>query len=310
VHTRIRQLVRASLLTFALVVLLAVPASALGATTDVTTRDQVVLSGQLVVGQGETVDTALIFHGPATIEGTVTGSLVVFDGRTDISGHVAGDVVVFSGAVTVRSGAEIGGNLVTTDTPTVESGATITGQRQRVATRFDVGDIGFASRIAWWIGYSVSTLVLGMLLLLIAPALDGAIVRAFRERTGASIGLGVAVFFLLPLVAVLFLVVVVAIPLGLFLLLALALLYTVGYVAGAHAIGRMIVKQQQTSRLLAFLAGWGIVRVLGLVPFLGGAVWTLVSIFGLGVLWVASRGTRAEVSTAPLPPPAPAGSDI
>ncbi len=300
-HTRIRQLVRASLAAFVIVLVLAVPASALGSTTDVTSRDQVVLSGQLVVAQGETVDTALIFHGPATIEGTVTGSVVVFDGRTDVSGHVEGDVVVFNGAVTVRSGAEIGGDLVTTDTPTVESGATVTGKRQRVATRFDAGDIGFASRIAWWIGYSVSTLVLGLLLLLIAPALDGAIVRAFRERTGASIGLGVAVFFLLPLVAVLFLVVVVAIPLGLFLLLALALLYTVGYVAGAHAIGRMIVKQP-TSRFLAFLVGWGIVRVLGLVPFLGGAVWTLVSIFGLGVLWVASRGARAEASTPPTPP--------
>jgi len=61
----------------------------------------------------------------------------------------------------------------------------------------------------------VSTLVLGLLLLLIAPALDGAIVRAFRQRTGASIGLGVAAFFLArlsrrggaPLVAALLVVV-------------------------------------------------------------------------------------------------------
>jgi hypothetical protein len=307
VHMWIRQLVRVSLAAFAVVLILAVPASAQGSTTDVAPRDQIVLSGQLIVPQGETVDTALIFHGPATIDGTVTGSVVVFDGRTDISGHVEGDVVVFNGAVTVRSGAQIGGDLVTTDTPTVQPGATITGQRQRVARRFDAGDIGFASRIAWWIGYSVSTLLLGLLLMLIAPALDGAIVRAFRERTGASIGLGAAIFFLLPLAAVLFLVVVVAIPLGLFLLLALALLYTVGYAAGAHAIGRMIVKQP-TSRFLAFLVGWGIVRVLGLIPFLGGAVWTLVSIFGLGVLWVASRGAPAEASTAPTPPPAPVGS--
>jgi len=307
VPTWIRQLVRASLAAFVVVLVLAVPASAQGSTTDVAPRDQIVLNGQLIVPQGQTVDTALIFHGPATIDGTVTSSVVVFDGRTDISGHVVGDVVVFNGAVTVRSGAQIGGDLVTTDTPTVQPGATITGQRQRVDARFNAGDIGFASRFVWWIGYSVSTLLLGMLLLLIAPALDGAIIRAFRERMGASIGLGAAIFFLLPLVAVLFLVVVVAIPLGLFLLLALALLYSVGYVAGAHAIGRMIVKQP-TSRFLAFLVGWGIVRVLGLVPFLGGAVWTLVSIFGLGVLWVASRGAQAVDSAPPTPPPAPVGS--
>jgi cytoskeletal protein CcmA (bactofilin family) len=307
VHIRIRQLVRAVLAAFVIMVVLAMPASAQGSTADDTSRDQIVLSGQLIVPQGETVDTALIFHGPAAIAGTVTGSVVVFDGKTDISGHVEGDVVVFNGSVTVRSGAQIGGDLVTTDTPTVEPGATITGQQQRVATRFNAGDIGFASRIAWWIGYSVSTLVLGLLLLLIAPALDGAIVRASRQRTGASIGLGVAGFFLLPLIAVLFLVVVIAIPLGLFLLLALALLYSIGYVAGAHAIGRMVVKQP-TSRFLAFLLGWGIVRVLGLVPVLGGAVWTLVSIFGLGVLWVASRRAGAEDAIPPAPPPAPVGA--
>jgi cytoskeletal protein CcmA (bactofilin family) len=301
---RIRQLVRTFLMAFVIVVVVAIPASAQGSATDRTPRDQIVLSGQLIVPQDETVDTALIFHGPASIEGTVTGSVVVFDGKTDVSGHVEGDVVVFSGAVTIRSGAQIGGDLVTTDTPTVAPGATITGQRQRVATRFDAGDIGFASRFVWWVGYSISTLVLGLLLLLIAPALDGAIDRTSRERTGASIGLGVAVFFLLPLVSVLFLVVVVAIPLGVFLLLALALLYTIGYVAGAHAIGRRVVKRP-TSRFLAFLLGWGIVRVIGLVPILGGLVWTLVTIVGLGALWVASRGPRTEEAIPPTPPPAP-----
>jgi hypothetical protein len=310
VHIQIRQLVRACLGALVIVLVLAVPASAQGSTNDNPPRDQIVLSGQLIVPSGETVDTALIFHGPATIAGTVTGAVVVFDGRTDISGHVAGDVVVFNGAVTVRSGAQVGGDLVTTGVPTVEPGATVVGQQQRVATRFNTGDIGFASRIVWWIGYSVSTLVLGLLLLLVAPALDGAIVRTFRQRTGASIGLGVAAFFLLPLIAILFLVVVIAIPLGLFLLLGLALLYTVGYVAGAHAIGRIVVKQP-TSRFLAFLVGWLIVRVLGLVPVLGGVVWTLVSIFGLGVLWVASRRAGVEVETAipPTPPPAPLGAE-
>jgi hypothetical protein len=246
----------------------------------------------------------VLFHGSATIDGTVTGSVVVFDGATEISGHVQKDVFVFNGDVTVRSGAQIDGDLVTGQTPTVEPGATVGGQQQRVSTRFDAGAIGFASRVAWWIGYSVSTLVLGLLLLLFAPGLDSAITRAVRERLGASVGFGALVFFLLPIVAVLFLAVVVAIPLGLFLLLALALLYTFGYVAGAHAIGRLLVRSPTTSRFVAFLAGWAVLRVLGLVPVLGGLAWTLASILGLGVLWVASRRAAAEPMSAPAVPPA------
>jgi hypothetical protein len=285
--------------TLVLGALLAAPASALDNKDELTDRDQIVMNGRLVVAEGETVDTAVLFHGSATIEGTVIGSVVVFDGPTDISGHVQQDVFVFNGDVTVRSGAEIDGDLVTGQTPTVESGATIMGQQQRVSTRFDADAIGVASRIAWWIGYSVSTLLLGLVLLLVAPSLDAAIVNAVRQRMGASIGSGALVFFLLPVVAFLMLAIVVAIPLGLFVLLALALLYSVGYVAGAHAIGRLLVRNP-TSRFLAFLAGWGILRVIALVPVLGGLVWTAAAIFGLGVLWVASRRAAAQ----PMPPQA------
>jgi cytoskeletal protein CcmA (bactofilin family) len=278
------------------------PALAQNSTDQTSSRDQVVLNGKLTVAEGETVDTALLVHGTATIDGTVTGAVVVFDGRTDISGTVHGDVFVFNGAVTVRSGAVIDGDLVTRQSPTVESGATVRGEQQRVSTRFNTGDLGLASRVIWWIGYSVSTLVLGLLLLLIAPALDPAILRAARDRVGGAIGFGLAVFFLLPVVAVLFLVVVVAIPLGLFLLLALALLYTVGYIAAAHALGRRLVKPP-TSRFAAFLSGWAILRAFGIIPLVGSIVWTLASIFGLGVLWVAAR--RSPLAPVPEPPPMP-----
>jgi hypothetical protein len=305
----VRAPVRLAIATFASIVicgLLAGPALADSADR-LNSRDQIVLNGTLTVAEGETVDTALLGHGIATIDGTVTGAVVVFDGRTDISGTVQGDVFAFNGTVTIHSGAVIEGDLVTRESPNVESGATIRGKQQRLSARFDAADIGFASRVAWWIGYSVSTLVLGLLLLMIMPTLDPAIVRGMRERMGGAIGFGVLLFFLLPIVAVLFLVVIVAIPLGLFLLLALALLYTVGYVAGAHAIGRRLVKSPTSSRFVAFLAGWAILRVFGLIPVIGGIVWTLASIFGLGLLWVVAR--RSPTTPMPeqpaMPPPAP-----
>jgi hypothetical protein len=295
------------LAVFVLGVLLATTASAADPADELNSSDQIVLNGRLIVAEGDTVDTALLFHGSATIDGTVTGSVVVFDGPTEISGTVQGDVFVFNGGVTVRSGARIGGDLVSGKKPTVEPGATVAGQQQRVSTRFNAAAIGLASRLVWWIGYSVSTLLLGLLLLLFAPALDIAIVRAARERMGASIGFGVGVFFLVPILAVLFLVIVVAIPLGLFVLLALALLYTVGYVAGAHGIGRLLVKEP-TSRFLAFFAGWAILRVLALVPVVGGLAWTLASIFGLGLLWVAGRRMAREPRRTIEVPPAPAAA--
>lgn len=272
---------------------------------EVSTADQIVLNGQLLVPEGQTLDTAVIFNGPATVDGTVTETVVVFNGNTVISGSVGEDVVVFRGTVLVQSGARIGGDLITQQTPQVEQGATIGGSRQGVATKFDFERLGLASRFAWWIAYSVSTLVLGLLLLLFAPAMDRAIVNAVRNTTGASIGFGFGVFFLVPIAAVIFLVVIVAIPLGLFLLLALALLYTIGFVAGAHALGRLILKPP-SSRFVAFLIGWGILRVLALVPVLGGLLWLAAAILGLGALAVAARRASSVEDRGLAAPPAPA----
>ena len=56
-------------------------------------EDQVVLTGELLVPDGATVGTAVIFNGDATIEGTATESVVVFNGDVEISGTVGDDVV-------------------------------------------------------------------------------------------------------------------------------------------------------------------------------------------------------------------------
>ena len=272
--------------------------------------DQIVLTGELLVPEGETVGTAVIFNGDAMIEGTVTKSVVVFNGDVEIAGTVGDDLVVFNGQVVVRSGSVVNGDIASRQRPVIEDGATVGGDVEGISGRIDLDWLQSVGRIAWWVGYSVSTLILGLVVLLFARGVDGPLAQAFRRRTGASFGVGAAIFFLLPLAAALLLVVVVAIPLGLFLLLALALLYTVGYVAGAHVLGRWILRPE-SSRFAAFLVGWGVVRGFGLIPIVGTVVWVLATIAGLGAIVMAARGSMPVATTpvatppVPAPPPAP-----
>lgn len=142
---------------------------------------------------------------------------------------------------------------------------------------------------------------------MLARGLDSASVRSLRDRLGGTIGFGILWFVLLPILAVLLFVTIVGIPLGLFLLLALALIYAIGYVVGALALGRLVVKPP-SSKYLAFLAGWGALRVLALVPFLGGLAWLLGTVLGLGTLWVAARSRRDAEPVATLAPPPPVAS--
>ncbi len=271
--------------------------------------DQVVLTGELLVPDDATVATAVIFNGDATIDGTATESVVVFNGDVEISGTVGDDVVAFNGRVVVRSGAEVNGDIASRQAARIEDGATVRGEVKGITGRLDLEGLGWIGRYVWWFAYTISTLVLGLVLLLFAPVLDPSLTDVFRRRTGGSFGFGAAIFFLLPIAAVLLLVAVVTIPLGLFLLLALGLLYTLGYVAGAHVLGRWLVKPP-SSRFLAFLIGWMILRGIGLIPVLGGLVWVLASIAGLGAIVLAARGSRPAavppVPAAPIPEPPPA----
>ncbi|HET9672750.1 MAG TPA: polymer-forming cytoskeletal protein [Actinomycetota bacterium] len=300
---RMSLVLRLVLVSGAAVTILAQPASAQDGGADLDRDDQIVFTGTLTVASDQTVDTALIFNGPATIDGTVRDDLIVFNGDTEVSGTVEGDVVVLNGAVAVRSGAEVGGDLITNGTPEVEDGATVRGSRRSVATNIDWDLTWFAGRFVWWLGYSVSVLILGLLLLAFAPRLDVAILDAIRARLGATIGWGVAMFFLIPIVAGILLFTVVGTPLGLFVLLGLALIYTVGYTAAIAGLGRLLMAS--SSKYVAFLVAWLILRGIALVPVLGGLTWVAGAAWGLGLLAVAIRSGREPAASIAQPPPPP-----
>ena len=294
---------RAVIVSVAGLFLVGLASPAWGASTHERVGAQVMFSGGLHVPAGERANTVVVFHGPVRIDGAVEGSVVVFDGSLTVSGTIRDNAVVFHGRVLLRSSARVGGDLVTQQRPTIESGAKVGGQVRRLR------NLSISLGLAWhwviWVAYTVSTLILGLILLALFPrALEAAAVAALA-KVGSSIGWGLALFFGLPLLGILLLVTVVGIPLGIAVLLALWLVYTIGYTAALVVVGRGVVKLPR-SRFLAFLAGWGIMRLLALIPFLGGVLWFAGAVYGLGALAAASSGTRRERAAVPPPPPVPA----
>jgi Polymer-forming cytoskeletal len=258
----------------------------------------VVLSGRADVPQGQTVGDLVVFHGSATVAGTVDGSLTAFDAPVVISGQVNGDVVAFNGRVELQSGANVTGDVVSQSAPVVASGATIGGTTKRLQTNTNWEGFGWAGKLAWWLAVSISTLVVGLLLIWLIGRGAPTVLEAGRTRIGPSIGLGLGLFFGLPLLAIIALVTVVGIPLGIGLGAALLLIYALGYSAAAWILGRSIVREP-TGWAVAFLAGWAILRVVALIPILGGLVWFAAVVFGLGALAVAIWRARTPSRTAP-----------
>lgn len=270
-------------------------------------NDFVVLTGTLVVPAGETVGDAVIFDGDATIEGTTTGSVVVFNGDATILGEVGGDVVTLNGRVMVGEGGRVRGDVHSRLSPRIAGhvDGTVGGANFNV----DWEGLRFASRLAIWLATTVSSFLLGLVLVLFVPRAADAVAASAEARIGSAVGWGFLVLVGLPIFAVIAIVTLVGIPFGLGLLLALGLLYWLGYVASAYLVGRRLVKAP-ASRLGAFAAGWGILRVVALVPFLAGLVWVVATVLGLGAIALAARAagkkdTSAPIQAAPPVPPMP-----
>jgi len=267
-----------------------------------TPDDRVVASGVVDVKKGQAVDDVVIADGPVNVQGRVNGDLIALNGRVTIGGRVHGDVVaIASDAVRLGPRAKIGGDLVYRGVkPTVPPGA-VAGEVHEVDVEKIADPLGFAAAAALWFAASISTLVLGLLLLWLAPRAADATYEVARTGVGPAIGWGFALLIGLPILAVIALVTLVGIPLGIGLLLVLFPVYALGYTTGAWLLGRRLVGPPR-GRILAFLAGWGILRLLAIVPVLGGLVWLAATVFGLGVLLVATW--RARELRAPAEAPA------
>jgi hypothetical protein len=288
----------------ALMILAVTPASAAGQADDSFTGDRVVITGPVTIDRGQTADDVVVIDGPVSVAGRVRGDLVVVNGRLRISGTVEGDVVAVADRAALAPGARVGGDFVYGDKrPLVASGATIGGDIQRVSVGEVTDPVGFIGAVALWIAVSVSALVLGLLLLWLAPrALDAAF-RAASTSLGATIGWGLLLFFGLPILAVIALVTIVGIPLGVALLLALLPIYAIGYTTSAWLLGRRLVGPPR-GRVLAFLAGLAILRILAIIPIVGGIVWFAATVVGLGALLVATWRARRDYPERAVPAPA------
>jgi hypothetical protein len=283
---------------------------------DVRDKERRIAVGNVLVGEDEDIDGliasidgnaivqgtgrngVLVISGDARVSGRIIGDVVVFDGNADISGVVNGDVIAWSGRAIVRDGATVRGDVRSTDSPRIERGAEVGGDVETVDLPGTFSFLGVRILGLFWLAVTISTGVLGLLFVLLFPRSAQTTVRTAQGSIGKSIGVGVLVAILLPIVAVLALVTVVGIPFGLGLLGALGVVHAIAYVAGALWFGRFMVKEPK-SAIGAFFAGWGILRVLALIPGLGALVWIVTSVIGVGAITIAiwRAGRR------PLEPP-------
>jgi hypothetical protein len=252
----------------------------------------VVVNGDVAVKSGEMVEGVFIVSGDARIAGRVDGDVVLVDGDALIGGRVEGSLVTIAGRARLLPNARVGGDLIYgEERPRVAPTATVGGEIEEEDWSDSLGLLPFIGAFVFWLAVSISTVVLGIVLLLIAPRAADAIHARAREQIGPAIAIGIAIFIVLPLTAFLAAITLVGLPLAIGIGLALLPLAGVAYVAAAWALGRALVKPPR-ERILSFLAGLAILRGAALVPVLGLLVWFGAVIVGLGLIGAAIGAAR------------------
>lgn len=278
---------------------LAVPMAA-GAASSGSNDDNavVVISGDVSVHRGDSVDGVFIADGDARIAGGVDGDVVVLSGDVLVSGTIDGNLFIAAGQARLLPSAEVTGDVSYGDErPEVALDARVHGDVEKQDWPELGGLLPWIGWFVFWLAVSVSMLVLGALLLLIAPRAGDALYQRTRERIGPLIAIGIAILIVLPLTAFLAAITVLGLPLAIGIGLALVPLGAVAYVVAAWALGRTILKPPR-ERILSFLVGLAILRAAALVPILGLLVGLAAVIAGLGLIGAAIGAARDPADPA------------
>jgi hypothetical protein len=258
--------------------------------------NQVVLVGRVVVPRGQSVGEVIVFSGRVLVEGIVRGDVVVVDGPITVSGQVSGSVVALSGSVRLLSTAQIGGDVLAHDRVVVAAGVSVQGRMSEDVSFTVSRSLRTVAAFVSWLAVAMSTLLLGLLFAFVAPRALDRTADAGRTAPLASAGWGLVLALGGPVVAVLAVALVLGIPLGIGLLLSIVLVSLLGVVVTAQTVGRMLIDEDRRP-MTAFLAGWAIATVIGVIPYVSGVIYAGSAIFGLGAATVAiwrARGPHRE----------------
>ncbi len=259
-------------------------------------KDIVVAGGTIDIPAGATIGRDLVVAGgTTTVSAPIARRVQMSSGRVTLRNKVGGDVTGHVDHLKL-DGAQIGGNLDYTSDNQVElvNGARVAGTTTRHSPTDRGGRAGNA--VVRWLQGLVGISALGLLLILLLPALSNRAVDTERAQPWASLGIGAAIGIITPIVALIVFIVGIFIGgwwLGLLLIPIWILALAVGYAVSGFLLGRLIFAQLgwgQYPDALKLLGGLLVLSIVLIIPVLGWLVALAALLFGTGALTLAVTG--------------------
>ncbi len=246
---------------------------------DVSKSNKVTFGSNVTVTEKQVIDNVTAIGGSITVlgNGQVTEDAVAIGGDVILKpkAHVKGDAVAVGGTVVKEKGAILGGETVI-----VQDGTGL------ISLFRQWGWFGFLSgiylaNVVFHFFLLLTVTALGAVLLTLLPDFLQTITSTIQQaplKSGAW-GLGGTVAF--GLLTTLISGSLLGTLLGPVVVLAMFAAGLLGAVSMGVLIGERTLKEERTP-MKQFLVGMLILVLIGLIPFVGGTVFWLVSLFGFG----------------------------
>jgi cytoskeletal protein CcmA (bactofilin family) len=294
-------------------------------------RDVVAFGGTVTIASdAEVAGDVAGGVGQLVIDGTIGGDVHAGAGTMQVTGTIDGSIEARVGDLTIASGAVVGGDVAYTSTreANIAEDAQVGGDVTREEPAEGSGGSGGESIIPdnpviTYLGVLLGMLLLGWSMLALRPRLTLGSADTLRTSPllTAGVGLGALIgqFVLIAILALVGILLAIlagalggaVVALGFVVLLLIILAVILSVVPIAMAIGRLLLADR--SPYLAYLAGAAILALVTVagayVPALGGLVFFLVWLLGLGAFVVYAARTRERpyvIETAPAAPMAEA----
>jgi hypothetical protein len=275
----------AAILTVGLIVQPSASGAASAAVSQVPRHDQYTFGRDAAISQ-RVPGSVQVYGGSAHVRDVVEGDLLVFGGNVDFSGagRVNGNVIYAGGRVT-NAGGRVGGR--------VYSLATLEG----AAVSLTKNAVILSLLLVWLIAAVVVTLASGREVRLSSIEIRASALHCF------ALGLVAVTSFVLTAIVFSYLIpYLIGIPLLAALAVFAILTKIYGMVAVFHAVGTLVAgsrtREQLISRkwlrgdLAMVVIGVLILGALRMIPVIGPIIWSLASVFGIGVALATKFGRR------------------
>jgi len=305
---------------------------------DGTINGDLIVAGRTIMVNGPVNGSIIAAGQTVNINGDVSRAVRVVGETLNISNTIGGDLLVAAAKFIMASTAEIGGDLLLgvrsarieglikgdmnggVDSLTIAPTASIQGKltyisenEANIQSGAQIGgkithelyivkeSLTAGIRLGLWgkvIGFLMA-LVLGIIIVLLAPKRVKAVTESIRTRPWASLGWGALILVATPIAAGIVCITIIGLPLGLIALAhyIIAIYLTqlfVGLLIGQLIIGAFRGVETKAALIGALALGLAILSLLRLIPYLDFFIGLATVLFGLGAILVSERKLRAE----------------